>query len=275
MPPPAAPPVAAGSALVPLKERPPQTGRNAGGTAAPSSICPFSSSLAPDTPPGLPFGIEEIDSRLPQGGLNAHGLNEFKPGSVRDASTALALILTLAARVHRGPVLIVLSGRAETEHGLPYGPGLSQLGLDPGRLLIVRARRLADALWTLEEGLRSGTLGAVLGLLDSGKGAMGVLPARRLVLAAHEGRTPCLLLTGAATEGLNVAHSRWRVVTRPSAPHPLDPAAPGAPRCALALERCRHGPSHVSWTIEWQEEGLRLAVSSKQAVDRPNRRSKT
>jgi hypothetical protein len=112
--------------------------------------------------------------------------------------------------------------------------------------------------------LRSGALAAVLGIMDVGKGAIGVMPARRLVLAADEGRTPCLLLTGASSQGLNVAHTRWRVAVRPSAPHPLVAASPGARRCALTLERCRHGPSNVTWQIEWGESGLRLAEDKAQ-----------
>ena len=242
----------------------------ASGMTAPPSVCPFSSPGLRPGPPPLTFGLAAIDKRLPSGGLAANSLNEFKPGSARDAGTALALALTVAARAgpscagpSRRPLLMVLSGRAGAEHGLPYGPGLARLGLDPGRLLIAEAPRLADALWALEEGLRSGALAAVLGLMDGGKGSIGMMPARRLVLAADEGRTPCLLLTGASGEGISVAHSRWRAAARPSAPHPLAAASPGAWRCALTLERCRHGPSDVTWQIEWGEDGLQLAEAGK------------
>jgi len=250
MPPPAANPTASGSALSPAK------GRSSGGLVEAPSVCHFSPPAAP-----FGFGVAAIDGRLPLGGLAPHGLNEFKPATARDTGTALTLALTLAARAlpQTRPVLIVLSGRAGAEHGLPYGPGLAQLGLDPARLLIAEAPRTPDALWTLEEALRSHALAAVLGLMDSGKAAIGVMPARRLVLAADEGRTPCLLLTGAGAEGLNVAHTRWRVAARPSAPHPLVATAPGARRCALTLDRCRHGPSGLAWTLEWGEGGLALA----------------
>lgn len=274
LPPAAASPEAAASPLVPRKDR------DAGGAASPPSICSFSAPAPPSCAAGAPpletsiaFGIAAIDARLPQGGLAAHGLNEFKPGSAYDSGTALALMLTLAARMlaPSRPLLIVLYGRAEAEHGLPYGPGLRQLGLAADLALIARAPRQADALWALEEGLRSGALGAVLGLMDTGKSAIGVLPARRLVLAAHEGGTPCLLLTGAATQGLNVAHSRWRIAARPSAPHPFDPAAPGPRRCAVTLERCRHGPSNLSWTIEWQEAREGAGVRMRLVDDRTDR----
>jgi len=84
------------------------------------------------------------------------------------------------------------------------------------------------------------------------------------VLAADEGRTPCLLLTGASGEGVSVAHTRWRVSALPSAPHPLVAASPGARRCALTLERCRHGPLDLTWNLEWGEGGLQLADTDEQ-----------
>lgn len=222
------------------------------------SVCPFSSPRtgSPETIPGngsLSFGIAGIDGRLPGGSLNAHGLHEFKPRTPRDSGAALALAFALAGRCisTRRPLLLVLGGRASREHGLPYGPGLSALGLDPEKLLIVPAPRTADALWALEEGLRSRALGGVLGLLDSQANAIGILPARRLVLAADAGTTPCLLLTGPGSQGLAAAHTRWRASGLASAQHPLNPNAPGAWRCALTLERSRHGPADLSWTLEW------------------------
>ena len=241
---------------------------NPGGRVASPSVCHFFSAAPAgphDCPEPLRFGIAAIDGRLPAGGLAAASLNEFKPAAPRDAATALTLALTLAARAapaHR-PLLLVLLGRAGAEHGLPYGPGLACLGLDPCRLLVVQAPRLADALWALEEGLRSGVLAAAAGLLDTSRQAIGIVPARRLVLAADEGGTPCLLITSADSPGINVAHSRWRVEALASAPHPLDRAAPGARRCALRLERCRHGPADLSWRIEWGAGGLLMEAGAQ------------
>ncbi len=225
------------------------------------SVCPFlpstrrprapepAPSLASTLAPSLSFGIAAIDACLPAGGLQAHGLHELKPRTARDAGSALAFALALAARQGRSqrPLLVVFAGRAGAEHGLPYGPGLARLGLDPGRLLIVTSARSADALWAIEEGLRAGALDAVIASIE----AVAMLPARRLVLAASEGATPCLVLTGPAKASISVAHTRWRIASAASAPHPLASAAPGAWRCALTLERCRQGPSDLTWSLEW------------------------
>jgi hypothetical protein len=46
---------------------------------------------------------------------------------------------------------------------VPYAPALAAAGLDLGRLLWVRTGRSGDGLWALEQALRSGACGAVLG----------------------------------------------------------------------------------------------------------------
>ena len=45
---------------------------------------------------------------------------------------------------------------------IPYAPGLAWQGVAPERVLIVRARQPLDALWAMEEALRSGSCAAVI-----------------------------------------------------------------------------------------------------------------
>lgn len=260
-------PVDVGSRPVPAPASPPGTGM-----VAPPSICPFSSppvsSAVVSTP--LTFGIAAIDRRLPRGGLAVHGLHELKPRAQRDLSAALGLALSLAAprAGPERPLLCVLSTRSAADAGALYGPGIAALGLPPEHLLMVEARRAPEVLWALEEGLRSGALAAVLGMLDS----IEVMPARRLVLACDAGATPCILLTGSSREGVGVAHSRWRVAGRPSLPHPLGERAPGPRLLALTLERCRQGPSDLTWMVEWCDASRRFRLAAAMAAAAPEAR---
>ena len=64
-----------------------------------------------------------------------------------------------------------------------YGPGLAAFGLDPGRLIVVRARTDKDVFWAMEEGLRCSRLVAVVGEV----GALDCSAGRRLQLAARAG----------------------------------------------------------------------------------------
>jgi protein ImuA len=214
----------------------------------------------PDPAPAFGFGIAAVDDRLPDRRLHEHGLHELKPSAAQDAGSALALALALLARRHHGrerPLLLVISTAAASEHGLPYGPGLRGLGLDARRLLVVTAARPSDGLWALEEGLRSRAIGGAIGIL----GDIGMMPARRLVLAAADGATPCLVMTPRGSEGISVAHTRWSIGSLASAPHPLGARLPGNCRVALTLERCRQGPSDLGWILEWCHASHRFRLA--------------
>lgn len=222
------------------------------------------------------FGAPEIDRHL-VGGLDVSGVHEIKPalpapGRAAAGARAAALTLALGLAVRRlqmppppgrapPPVLLCSSDAAIADIGRPYGPGLVASGLDPHRLVLVEARRPAEVLAAVEEGLRSAAVGLVLAVLD----AVEVTPARRLALAAEAGATPCLLLTAAGGPGVMSAVTRWRVAPAPAARHPFDPAAPGTARHAVALERCRLGAvkgTLPSLALEWCHETHRFRVAA-------------
>ena len=156
------------------------------------------------------------------------------------------------------------SGTAEL--GALHGPGLAALGLDPARLIVVEAARQQEALWAVEQGLKSGCLALAAAQIDE----IGLTPARRLALAAAGSNTPCLLLThprGAATAA---TATRWRVGPASSSPHRFDCSAAGAVRFTVALERCRGRPLATraeSVLLEWCDEAYCFSMASA-VVDR-------
>ena len=70
---------------------------------------------------------------------------------------------------------------------LPYAPALQAAGIDPGRVLLVRAKNHGDALWAFEQTCKSGACCAVLGWLAEPK--LRFTEIRRLQFAAKQGRT--------------------------------------------------------------------------------------
>lgn len=140
-----------------------------------------------------------------------------------------------------------------SESGLPHGPGLLRFGLDPGRLIVVEARRPAELLWAMEEGLRCPGLAATVG-----EAAIGPTAGRRLQLAAEKGGGLGLLLCshGAAV----TAVTRWRVAAAPA-------GADGRPAFDVALLRARHG-GRGRWRLEWDDAALRFHMAALLA-DRP------
>jgi protein ImuA len=217
------------------------------------------------------LGVPALDAHLGPEGLAAAAVHEVKPaagGPVAGANAAaLGFLLRLAARRIAGletarglpRILCCSSAAALSEMGRLYGPGLAALGLDARTFLMVETGRETEALWAIEEGLRSGSLALVIGVL----GQVALTPARRLSLAAEEYRTPCLLLTGGATPAAGATATRWRVAPAPSGLHPFDPAAPGTEHYRVSLERCRTAPpnAYTSFLLEWSGRAFRHGAS--------------
>jgi protein ImuA len=215
------------------------------------------------------LGAPGLDGLLPGGGLDPAGLHEIKPAAHAGRPAAIAFALALAARRGRAdmrPLLWVAPAFETRESGRPYGPGLTALGLDPARLLLIETASARDALWAIEEGLKAQALALVVGVA----GALGPTPGRRLSLAAGQGATPCLLVTPAGSPGIGAARTRWRVTGLESAPAPASaPDAlsrrPGPLRVMAALERCRHGPplprDGLPFALEWSHEAYRFRLS--------------
>lgn len=220
------------------------------------------------------LGANAIDRQLGAGGLDVLGLHEIKPSrGGRDAGAALGFALRLLLRLRaslahsreaRRRILWCTTDRSAHELGRPHAPGLAGLGLEPAHLMVVEARRASEALWAIEEGLKSQSLLLVLGVLDD----IPDVAARRLSLAAEAGRTPALLLTHPHRAPAIATASRWRISAQPGAPHPFDDRAPGSTRLALALERCRNRPLEIlsrSHVVEWSDATHRFRVVAELA----------
>lgn len=157
----------------------------------------------------------------------------------RAASVAFALDRCTPGK----PVMIVLPQGEAREFGRPSLHGLAELRPDTPLLLVMPGKTI-DALWTMEQALKSGSLGGVLGIVEG----VELTSTRRLDFAARDGATPGFLLR-ARGGGLSAARRRWRVGAVPSAPDPFDAEAPGAMRLAVELVRQRDGPPGT-WVLE-------------------------
>ncbi|HUC60791.1 MAG TPA: hypothetical protein VMF53_02435 [Alphaproteobacteria bacterium] len=204
----------------------------------------------------IPFGIPALDGRLPWGGLKRAGLYEVEG----DAGPALGFCLALARLVagSGGILLWCATRRQDLERGALYGPGLGPFGLAPDRLLSVRTRTAREALWTLEEGLRSRGIAAAIGALDE----VPMIASRRLQLAAESnGAAAFLLLNAPRGRAPSAALARWSVAAAPgrAAANGTPNVRPGIWRVELA--RCRGG-GVGTWLMEWNDETHRLALAA-------------
>ena len=197
----------------------------------------------------LPFGVDAIDRVLPGGGLALGALHEIRGagGDEEDAAAAAGFAAGIAGRIAESASGAVLWGLKQRDL---YGPGLAAHGLDPRRIILVRALRDDDLLWVLEEGLRSPGIDAVVGEI----GGLPMVAGRRLQLAAERSGSAALMLrrwrggAEAAAERArpSAAVTRWRVASMPSAPDG-EPGI-GRPRWRVELLRCR-GAEPAAWTM--------------------------
>ena len=206
---------------------------------------------APRSNDTVSLGAPEVDETLPWGGLPRACVHEIVGGGTGQGAAAEGFCAALLARLvdGRGPALWCLA-RASL-----HGPGLGAFGLDPDRLIVARARRPADVLWAMEEGLRSGRLGAVLGEVHD----IDLTAGRRLQLAARAGAATCLVLRPLAAAPAPGA-TRWRVAAAASIRQDGLPGL-GAPRWQVDLVRCRGG-SPRRWLLEWNHEARHLVVAA-------------
>jgi protein ImuA len=203
---------------------------------------------------------------LPGPDLAAGVLHELAAGHA-DQPAAFGFLFTLMAAAlaaRPGPAVFIAARRAVADFGLPYGHGLAQLGLDSSRLILVETGKDKDALWALEEVLRSQARPAmVAGALEGG---LDLTPSRRLNLAAAVHATPLAILRGARATGTSAAATRWRIASAPAARDRFGTFT--HPRWRVALERCRNAGRPGEWLIEWNHAAYRFRVVEGLA-DRP------
>ena len=227
------------------------------------------------TMPVISFGIPGIDRHLPAGGLARGALHELVAsnhndmGAVTDFCVAvLVRLLKTQARSGEQLILWCLQNQA-MDAGDLYPPGFSLLGLDPARILAIRAKHDSDVLWVMEEALRCRALGAVVGEVKTAD----LTASRRLQLAAEaSGITALLLRPSSSVLGPSAATTRWRLTASPSNPRgwAAELGEPGAVCWQATLFRCRGG-APGNWLMEWCDEtsDLALAAPVRNRPDRP------
>jgi len=231
----------------------------------------------------LAFGLEAVDDRL-SGGLPLAALHEIRADETRASGAltgfAAALLARLAALTTK-PILWVEEEMALGEAGHPFGSGLARFGLDPSRLIVIRARRAEDALWTLEEGLRCTGLAAVLAVIRASPNALDLTASRRLALRAAAHGVMGLLLRQASEAEPGAAATRWRISPQPAAVTDGFAEGIGRPAWRAELEKNRVGPVG-RFDLEWDHAGKCFVQSAaadpvaRPAVpfDRPDRAAK-
>ena len=181
-------------------------------------------------------------------------LEEACAPAPRDVGAAVAFALSRRRAGDNRPVLMTAPRAWFVEYGRPYGPGIAGVPL-----ILTSASTLAEALWAMEQGLRSGAVSLGLGAVEGATLAQ----TRRLDFAAKQGEAVGLILSR-RQDGLSAARRRWRISTRVSAIDPEDERAPGPARLLAELTRGR-GERPGAWMLEQDDETHRLRLADRLA----------
>jgi protein ImuA len=225
----------------------------------------------------LRLGIAPLDAAL-AGGLALGAVHEIAPAAPMHLGAASGFAVALACLAgHRGhggrapskiatvqnepnpatrspPVLWIEQDHAALEAGRPYGPGTAAFGLPMARLFVLAVRQARDALWAMEEALKSGAAAAVLMELE--KPDIDLTASRRLSLAAAGGGALGLVLSHHAFAHSSAATTRWEVAASPGARDAF--GGLGATAFLLSLVKNRRGPSGA-WLVSWNQHGCAFA----------------
>lgn len=205
----------------------------------------------------LPFGIPEVDSRLLGGGLARGALHEVAGGGngAIDGAASALFAAGIAGRT---------AGKALWCVARPdlFAPSLAQAGLAADRVVYVEAGDDKAILACMEEGLRHGGLGAVVGEIAR----LPMTASRRLQLAAEGTGSIGIALrrwrrhSDASDFGApTAAMTRWRVSVLPSEALPVPGV--GRHRWLVELIRAKAGES-ADFEVEACDETGCLALSA-------------
>lgn len=179
-------------------------------------------------------------------------LEEVCPLFARDMAAAMAFAFERRVDGDGRPLLVAATRAWLSEHGRPYGPGMAR------SFVLAPCKTEVEALWVLEQALRSGAVSLAVGAVEP-----ELTQSRRLEFAAKQGGAVCVLLPR-SLEGLSAARRRWRISSEASAIDPLDVRAPGPSRLRAELVRGR-GERPGQWVLEQDDETHRLRLADRLA----------
>ena len=156
------------------------------------------------------------------------------------------------------------------EFGELSATGFLELGLDPARVLMLRAPDVTGALRATGDALSCAALGAVILEIPGAQKKLDLVTSRRLTLAASNKGVSVFLLRFAATPDASSAETRWKIAPALSEDkEDYEQDDWGFPRFAAALTRNRHGATG-DWVMEWNSDEQSFGQSSGQSFGAPD-----
>lgn len=140
-------------------------------------------------PVAIATGFAALDEELAGGGWPQGALTEILLD--HEGIGELRLLMPALARLSQEPRWLAWISPPY----IPYAPSLSAHGVDLARVLLIHPKAKQDAVWAIEQALRSGTCSAVIVWLAANDQRL----QRRLQLAAEAGQAICFMFRDSRT----------------------------------------------------------------------------
>lgn len=199
----------------------------------------------------VPFGHAGVDAGT-GGGLARGRLHELFAASVDDSGAAAGFAAMLAARMGGTTIVWLRERMAEARGGCLHAPGLAELGLDPGRVVLGVLDDPLALLRVASEVVRCADVDVAVIELWKNPRPLDLTASRRLAVAAEQSGVTALMLRAEAEPAASAAQTRWQIAS--VAALPLEANAPGFPTLEIDLLRQRGGPSGMRWQVEWDRD---------------------
>lgn len=200
----------------------------------------------------ISFGLDRLDAAL-DGGLARGAVHEILPATPGDAvsAAAFALMIALRAAETQGMILWITTDAQMRGYGVPYGPGLADLGLAPDRVLLVTVPDEQACLKAAGDAAACAGLSAAM--IDLGETRrLDLTASRKLALASERSGVTALVLRHSHGVIASAAATRWQIAAAPAQPWPGQ--APGRTSLAVALVRHRGGRQPFEMVVEWNND---------------------
>lgn len=200
----------------------------------------------------VPTGHRAIDATL-GGGLAQGALHELFAAEQDDSGSAGGFAAMLASRmIGEGTAIWLCEASAARRGGWLHAPGLAELGLDPGRVVLGVLDDAASLLKVANDVVRCPDIAVAVIELWRDPRLLDLTASRRLAVAAERSGVTVLMLRADASPAPSAAQTRWSVAAAAAAP--LDAKAPGHPTLDLTLLRQRGGRAELNWRVEWDRD---------------------
>lgn len=195
-------------------------------------------------------GHDAIDAAL-GGGLARGRLHELFAASIDDGPSAAGFATMLAVRFG-GDLIWLRQDRAEKRSGRLYAHGLSELGLDPAKVIMVLVDEPLQLLRAAADTIACAGGCTVIVELWQNPRELDLTASRRFAMTAADAGVALLMLRIDAEPQPSAAWTRWRIASASSMPFEAD--APGLPALTLELTRHRQGTENRRWDVVWNRD---------------------